>query len=244
MPAQTKHGRPNHDHHSTQGSEPSGSSTAASRRKSSTSRSTKVSSKEKNMGVTKSIPAAPSAEDNETSQKSSNRKPMVSKHIKESEQDDSVKQLIKEESIEDMDRDKHSEPIPETKTSTEEEGDQKIKMYQTDDNEPPSSKEEAPKTVTSENKSSAKNFDMQAFTSEIDNFTEIFSSEKYNQTVDDDYPVDDLIMVVSSVSTQIEEYKQQTMSSQQQLENLKQRMAAIKEGLQMNIQKKRFQVRI
>ena len=80
-------------------------------------------------------------------------------------------------------------------------------------------------------------FTIEKFNRNMDEFVEVFASDKYTH-VTDEYPVDDLVTVVSHVTTSVEEFKQQTVSSQHHLEELRETMRRVKEKIQSNIQRK------
>lgn len=86
-------------------------------------------------------------------------------------------------------------------------------------------------------------FTLERFNNTVDNFSDIFSQNKYTN-VTDDYPVEDLVTLVSEVTESIEEYKQQTLSSQRHLEDLRGRMHDVKEKIQTSVQKKTNAIRM
>lgn len=85
-------------------------------------------------------------------------------------------------------------------------------------------------------------FNIRSFNDNILEFTEIFDSDRY-KNVDEDYPVEDLIGVVAQISNTIEEFKQQTQNSQQQLEGLRMKMKQVKENIQFSVSRKAFDIR-
>ncbi|XP_048251559.1 death domain-containing protein 1-like [Haliotis rufescens] len=86
------------------------------------------------------------------------------------------------------------------------------------------------------------NFDIKSFNSSIGDFLEVFSEPRY-QEVDSDYPVDDLISVVSMVSASIEEFKTYTSDSQRQLEDLRDKMRTVKENIHMSVTRQAFDIK-
>ncbi|XP_046546528.1 death domain-containing protein 1-like [Haliotis rubra] len=86
------------------------------------------------------------------------------------------------------------------------------------------------------------NFDIKSFNSSIGDFVEMFSEPRY-QEVDADYPVDDLISVVSMVSASIEEFKSYTSDSQRQLEDLRDKMRTVKENIHMSVTRQAFEIK-
>lgn len=86
-------------------------------------------------------------------------------------------------------------------------------------------------------------FILENFHNTVDTFTDIFSSQKFTN-VTDDYPVDELVRVVNDVTNKIEAYKQQTLSSQRHLEELRMRMRDVKERIQNNIQQNNNAIRM
>lgn len=85
-------------------------------------------------------------------------------------------------------------------------------------------------------------FNIRSFNDNILEFTEIFDSDRY-KNVDEDYPVEDIIGVVAQISNTIEEFKQQTQNSQQQLEGLRMKMKQVKENIQFSVSRKAFDIR-
>ncbi|XP_061190143.1 death domain-containing protein 1-like [Saccostrea echinata] len=85
-------------------------------------------------------------------------------------------------------------------------------------------------------------FNIRSFNDNILEFTEIFDSDRY-RNVDSNYPVEDLMGVVSQISNTIEEFKQQTQNSQQQLEGLRMKMKQVKENIQFSVSRKAFEIR-
>ena len=79
-----------------------------------------------------------------------------------------------------------------------------------------------------------------SFNDNIIEFTEIFESDRF-QKVDQDYPVEDLISIVTAISHTIEEFKQQTLSSQNQLEGLRMKMREVKENIHSTVTKTSMQ---
>ncbi|ESO89736.1 hypothetical protein LOTGIDRAFT_164757 [Lottia gigantea] len=84
-------------------------------------------------------------------------------------------------------------------------------------------------------------FDIKTFNSSISDYVELFSSPKFTK-VETDYPVDDLISVVSEISSAIEDYKAYTAASQQHLEDLRNRMKTVKENVRMSVTRQAFQI--
>jgi hypothetical protein len=85
-------------------------------------------------------------------------------------------------------------------------------------------------------------YNIRSFNDNILEFTEIFDSDRY-QNVDENYPVEDLMKVVGQISNTIEEFKQQTQNSQQQLEGLRKKMKQVKENIQFSVSRKAFEIR-
>ena len=86
------------------------------------------------------------------------------------------------------------------------------------------------------------NFDIRSFNSSISDFVELFSDPRY-QEVDSDYPVDDLISVVSSVSASIDLFRSYTEESQRHLEDLRSKMKTVKENIYMSVTRQAFQIK-
>lgn len=86
-------------------------------------------------------------------------------------------------------------------------------------------------------------FTLEKFNDTVDTFSGVFSSQKFTH-VTDNYPVDELQLVVSDVSGKIEEFKQQTVTSQRHLEDLRERMHEVKDRIQQNIQQKSNAIRM
>ncbi|XP_033724899.1 death domain-containing protein 1-like [Pecten maximus] len=84
-------------------------------------------------------------------------------------------------------------------------------------------------------------YNIRSFNDNILEFTEIFDNDKF-RTVDSAYPVEDLISVVNSVSTAIDEFKEQTLASQSKLEGLREKMKEVKEAIHHNIAKNAVQL--
>ena len=55
-----------------------------------------------------------------------------------------------------------------------------------------------------------------------------------------DYPVDDLMSVVSMVSASIDEYREHSQHTQQQLTHLRDAMKTVKENLHLSITRQAF----
>lgn len=85
-------------------------------------------------------------------------------------------------------------------------------------------------------------YNIRSFNDNILEFTEIFDSDRY-RNVDENYPVEDLMNVVAQISNTIEEFKQQTQNSQQQLEGLRTKMKQVKENIQFSVSRKAFEIR-
>ncbi|XP_060082127.1 death domain-containing protein 1-like [Ylistrum balloti] len=79
-------------------------------------------------------------------------------------------------------------------------------------------------------------YNIRSFNDNILEFTEIFDNDKF-KTVDSAYPVEDLISVVNSVSSAIDEFKEQTLASQSKLEGLREKMKEVKQAIHHNIAK-------
>lgn len=86
-------------------------------------------------------------------------------------------------------------------------------------------------------------FTLEKFNNTVDSFSSVFSSQKFTH-VTDDYPADELVHVVSEVTEKIEEYKQQTVSSQRHLEGLREKMYEVRGRLQDNIRQKSNAIRM
>ena len=86
-------------------------------------------------------------------------------------------------------------------------------------------------------------FTIEKFNHNMDGFVETFASDKYMH-VTDNYPVEELVSVVGNVKTSVEEFKQQTVSSQHHLEELSETMRRVKEKIQTNIQRKSNIIRV
>lgn len=86
-------------------------------------------------------------------------------------------------------------------------------------------------------------FTLEKFNNTVDSFSGVFSSQKFTH-VTDDYPVEELVHVVSEVTEKIEEYKQQTVSSQRHLEGLREKMHEVRDRLQDNIRQKSNAIRM
>ena len=86
-------------------------------------------------------------------------------------------------------------------------------------------------------------FTIEKFNNTMDNFVDKFSSSKF-LNVGEEYPVDDLISVVTQVTESVEEYKQQTLSSQQHLDELRNKMKDVKHSIQQNIEKRSNAIRM
>ncbi|XP_021350911.1 death domain-containing protein 1-like [Mizuhopecten yessoensis] len=84
-------------------------------------------------------------------------------------------------------------------------------------------------------------YNIRSFNDNILEFTEIFDNDKF-KTVDSAYPVEDLISVVNSVSSAIDEFKEQTLASQVKLEGLREKMKEVKEAIHHNIAKNAVQL--
>lgn len=98
----------------------------------------------------------------------------------------------------------------------------------------PEIKEESPTEKWAEK--STDEYNIRSFNDNILEFTEIFDNDKF-KTVDATYPVEDLISVVNSVSTAIDEFKEQTLASQVKLEGLRTKMKEVKHAIHHNIAK-------
>lgn len=86
-------------------------------------------------------------------------------------------------------------------------------------------------------------FTLEKFNDTVDSFSDVFSQQKFTN-VTDEYPVEDLVTLVHDVTGSIEEYKQQTLSSQRHLEDLRERMRDVKERIQTSVQKKTNAIRM
>lgn len=91
------------------------------------------------------------------------------------------------------------------------------------------------KKETEENKEPER-FSIHTFNDNIMEYTELFDSDKF-RNVGDDFPVDDLIAVVNSISGTINDFKEQTLNSQKQLEGLREKMKNVKETIHISISK-------
>ena len=100
-----------------------------------------------------------------------------------------------------------------------------------------------PTSGTSPHKQQPEVFTIQKFNRNMDDFVEVFTSDKFTH-VTDEYPVEELVSVVSHVTTSVEEFKEQTVSSQRHLEELSETMRRVKEKIQMNIQRKSSIIRV
>ena len=92
-------------------------------------------------------------------------------------------------------------------------------------------------------KPKSEQFTIEKFNHNMDDFVETFASDKYMH-VTDNYPVEELVSVVGNVRTSVEEFKQQTVSSQRHLGELSETMRRVKEKIQMNVQKKSSIIRV
>lgn len=86
-------------------------------------------------------------------------------------------------------------------------------------------------------------FTLETFNDKMDSFSNVFSSAKFTN-VTDDYPVDEIVDVVNDVKEKIDEYKQQTLTSQRHLSALRERMHDVKERIQNNVQQKSNAIRM
>lgn len=86
-------------------------------------------------------------------------------------------------------------------------------------------------------------FTLEKFNNTMDSFSDIFSQNKFTN-VTDDYPVEDLVTLVNDVTKSIEEYKEQTLTSQRHLDELQGRMRDVKERIQTSVQKKTNAIRM
>ena len=86
-------------------------------------------------------------------------------------------------------------------------------------------------------------FTLEKFNKTMDTYSDKFSASKFTH-VTDDYPTEELIAVISEVTVKIDEYKQETLSSQQHLNALRQRMHEVKERIRHNIQQKSNAIRM
>lgn len=84
-------------------------------------------------------------------------------------------------------------------------------------------------------------YKIRSFDDNILEYTEIFDNDKF-KTIHSEYPVDDLISAVNSVSGAIDEFKQQSLASQIKLEGLREKMKEVKEAIHHNIAKNAVQL--
>lgn len=91
-------------------------------------------------------------------------------------------------------------------------------------------------------KLSKDNYDIRSFNSSLDEFVGVLSNPRY-QEMADDYPVDDLLSVVSMVSATIDEYKTHAQQTQRQLEALRDTMKTVKENLHLSVTRQAFDLR-
>jgi hypothetical protein len=84
-------------------------------------------------------------------------------------------------------------------------------------------------------------YNIMSFNDTILEYSDVFESDKFN-TVNEDFPVDELISFVNIISGTIEEFKQQSQDSQKQLEGLCSKMRQVKENIHYSITKKQIEL--
>ncbi|KAK6184688.1 hypothetical protein SNE40_007107 [Patella caerulea] len=86
-----------------------------------------------------------------------------------------------------------------------------------------------------------RDFDIKSFNTSISDYVDLFSSPKFT-SLDGNYPIDNLISVVSDISASIEDYKIYTADSQRNLEELRNRMKTVKENIHMSVTRQAFEL--
>lgn len=86
------------------------------------------------------------------------------------------------------------------------------------------------------------NYDIRSFNASLGEFVGVLSDRRF-QEMSDDYPVDDLLSVVSMVSATIEEYKEHTVHTQKQLEALRNTMRTVKENIHITVTRQAWDLR-
>lgn len=84
-------------------------------------------------------------------------------------------------------------------------------------------------------------YNIMSFNDTILEYSDVFESDKFN-TVNEDFPVDELISFVNVISGTIEKFKQQSQDSQKQLESLCSKMRQVKENIHYSITKKQIEL--
>ncbi|KAL8572365.1 hypothetical protein ACOMHN_023134 [Nucella lapillus] len=96
-----------------------------------------------------------------------------------------------------------------------------------------------PATPPPPRKLTQENYDVRSFNSNLDEFVDVLNDRRY-QEMGGEYPVEDLMSVVSMVSAVIEEYKDHTQHTQNQLHVLRDVMKNMKENLHLSITREAF----
>lgn len=84
-------------------------------------------------------------------------------------------------------------------------------------------------------------YQIKSFNDKILEYSEVFETDKFN-TVDQDFPVEDLVSFVNVISGTIDEFKQQSQNSQKQLEDLCNKMRHVKENIHFSITKRQMEL--
>lgn len=84
-------------------------------------------------------------------------------------------------------------------------------------------------------------YNIKSFNDTILEYSDVFESDKFN-TINEDFPVDELISFVNVISGTIEVFKQQSQDSQKQLEGLCSKMRQVKENIHYSITKKQIEL--
>ncbi|XP_064596326.1 death domain-containing protein 1-like [Liolophura sinensis] len=87
-----------------------------------------------------------------------------------------------------------------------------------------------------------KKFDIREFTERMGELSAKFLEDKFTR-IDDNYPVDELISLITEVNDAIDHYKKHTLAAQQQLETLRDRMQEVRENIHNSVQIRAFEVR-
>lgn len=84
-------------------------------------------------------------------------------------------------------------------------------------------------------------YKIKSFNDKILEYSEVFDSDRFNN-IDQDFPVEDLVSFVNVISGTIDEFKQQSQSSQKQLEDLCNKMRHVKANIHYSITKRQMEL--
>ncbi|XP_076439095.1 LOW QUALITY PROTEIN: death domain-containing protein 1-like [Babylonia areolata] len=97
----------------------------------------------------------------------------------------------------------------------------------------------APPSPSPPRRLAQENYDVRSFSTSLDEFVHVLSDPRY-QEMQGEYPVEDLMSVVTMVTAAMEDYKQHTQNTGLQLQALRDSMRTVKENLHLSITRQAF----